>query len=338
MNIDIANSENMPPDGEYSDELPASYRIKDDLVPATHPDVDLIAQEFDLTKLHNMMRYLWMAGRPVPPRSLHHQVLLQREIVITERMDMHLIWGQGRIFLKPIPRFLLNPKFWEDCLSCRQDHSCKDVTQQPCVSCRLRECSLGFLVSYTALIAHESDYYIAIEKHLIPLGVSWKQWRLFVRRLLTSSSKIQSEVADRFVYGELRLNRLNLIYFFLGNSFVGYLPRWNSYGSFASDNFQLIIVAMGYFVIILSAMQVGLSTTQLTENESFQAASYGLTVFSILGPLAAIGLVILIFLVLFLVNWAKTWQGLKERERHLGRTLSSDHIEMDNKKRTENHV
>lgn len=48
---------------------------------------------------------------PMPPRPLHHQLLLSREISVTEQMDMYLVWMTGRMFLKPIPRFLLEPYF-----------------------------------------------------------------------------------------------------------------------------------------------------------------------------------------------------------------------------------
>jgi hypothetical protein len=40
-------------------------------------------------------------------------------------------------------------------------------------------------------------------------------------------------------------------------------------------------------------MQVGLATDQLKESKRFMAASYGFTVFAILGPLCAFGLIIL---------------------------------------------
>lgn len=320
MDIRREESEDVLDDEEYLDELPASYRVKDDLIATAHPDLDLIEQEFDLKKLHIIMKYLWMAGRPVPPRPLHHQLLLRREVVITERMDMHLVWGQGRIFLKPIPRFLLNQRFWDRHLTCSKGLFCKRSTE-PCVHCRLRDCSTGFLVSYTALIAHESDYYIALEKRLLPMNTSWRQWRIFVRGLLAERDEVPSRAADRFIYGELRLNRLNLIYLFLGHSFIGYLPRWNSYGSFYRDNTELVIGSTAYCVIILSAMQVGLTTTRLADNAAFQAASYGMTVFSIVAPLGGVALIFIVFLIGFVVNWAWARQGLHEREKVLGRNI-----------------
>ncbi|EJP62036.1 uncharacterized protein BBA_08960 [Beauveria bassiana ARSEF 2860] len=74
--------------------LPASYRKE--------------SGDLGTAGLHD---WLWIAGLPLPPRALHHQLLLGREVFVTEQMGMHLVWTAGRLFLKPIPRFLLEPGF-----------------------------------------------------------------------------------------------------------------------------------------------------------------------------------------------------------------------------------
>ncbi|KND87590.1 hypothetical protein TOPH_07776 [Tolypocladium ophioglossoides CBS 100239] len=48
-----------------------------------------------------------------------------------------------------------------------------------------------------------------------------------------------------------------------------------------------------FIALVLTAMQVGLTTDRLRENASFQRASFGFTVFAILGPICAFGLVAL---------------------------------------------
>lgn len=50
-------------------------------------------------------------------------------------------------------------------------------------------------------------------------------------------------------------------------------------------------------------MQVGLTTNALASNSAFQSALYSFTVFSILGPLIAMGLIISAFCYLFVDNW-----------------------------------
>ncbi|KAK0725919.1 hypothetical protein B0H67DRAFT_482391 [Lasiosphaeris hirsuta] len=313
------------------DQFPASYIIENDLqAPQGVPDLSLIEDELNPKRLHKITNLLWLAGRPVPPRPLHYQQLLGRDVVVSERIDIHLVWGQGRIFVKPIPRYLLNPRFWRDHLVCRCTPSERNSPDGAlvclCGRQRLHQCALGLLLQYAALIVHESDFTIALDKHLIPYDISWPRWRRFVRELLhgngsESGKTLYGDVAERFIYGELRLNRLNLIEMALrGPLSRGFVAVWDSYGSFYRDNSAVIIGGTAYILLILSAMQVGLGTSRLQENDAFQAASYGFTVFSILGPLAAIVLLFIVFSIAIFYNLARTRQFEKNRSKKLGRT------------------
>jgi hypothetical protein len=53
-------------------------------------------------------------------------------------------------------------------------------------------------------------------------------------------------------------------------------------------------------------MQVGLALDSLQGNSSFVSASYGFTIFSILGFLVAVVLTIVAFIFLFVNNWVNT--------------------------------
>ncbi|KAH8696949.1 hypothetical protein GQ44DRAFT_744375 [Phaeosphaeriaceae sp. PMI808] len=44
---------------------------------------------------------------------LHRQRVKGREIIITEEPRLHLVWIHNRIFIKPLPRYLLSQAFWE---------------------------------------------------------------------------------------------------------------------------------------------------------------------------------------------------------------------------------
>ncbi|KAK7749757.1 hypothetical protein SLS53_000336 [Cytospora paraplurivora] len=266
--------------------LPASYRTADDdsLTHIHIPEPDYVAfltQELDLQKINDVFRWLWIAGWPMPPRPIHHQLILGREILITERMDLHLVWTTGQIFLKPIPPFLLEASFWEDHLSCREGCHCP---QDPDTSCKkgLRARALGILSSYTALVSHKSDFLIAQDRHLIPREVEWSAWRTLVRKIV-GIKDIDHKVDQRFLYGELRLDRLNLIYFLSGHMRM-YMLRWHKYTAFFRDNLSLLASGTVYIAVVLTAMQVGLATS-LADNSAFLTASYGFTIFSILGPL-----------------------------------------------------
>ena len=268
-----------------------------------------------------MHRWLWFAGRPMPPRPLHYQLLLRRDIFVTERMDQHLIWFENRIFLKPIPRFLLEPPFWTAVLACRDGCLCykkglDGSTQregQMCERRRLWKAALGLIFSYTALLTHESDFFLAKEKGLLPRQAKWLAWKNLVTQIL-SDQGIYQKIHQRFIYGELRLSRLNMIYRLARWQFVrGYMPKWYHYGGFFHDNFAWLAIVITYIAIVLTAMQVGLATENLAQNDSFQSASYGFTVFSILGPLAAIAIIFLIFACIFVQNWIMTSKYWKRR-------------------------
>ncbi|KAH6989560.1 hypothetical protein BKA56DRAFT_611817 [Ilyonectria sp. MPI-CAGE-AT-0026] len=289
--------------------LHASFRTKSDnlAAPARHV-IASVDNELDLHRLTSIHGLLWLAGRPMPPRPLHHQLLLSRDILVTERMDMHLVWTTGRIFLKPIPRFLLEPKFWEEYMCCKQDSKCSvDSTAADPQECHHRKRlkrALGFLFSYAALISHESDFRLAEEKHLLPPGVRWSAWRTFVEQLDTEH--IYPDIDPRFHYGELRLSRLNKLYRLWQTPLSNYMTHWNQYGSFFQDNFAWLTAATVYIVVVLTAMQVGLATGALGGNKAFQRASYGFTVFSILGPLICTVLILLIFSYFVVNNWFAT--------------------------------
>lgn len=255
----------------------------------------------------------------MPPRALHRQILLGREIILTEQMDLHLVWSESRIYLKPIPRFLLEPQFWTDYLTCLADCKCPETppqvpTEGPmiCNNRRLWACALGFLISYTALISHESDFHIAQGAHLLTDDINWFNWHTFVRELLDTESTY-TQINKRFIYGELRLNRLNTIFRLTGGPIRGYQPGFSQYGSFFRANFTWLASLLGYMVVVLAAMQVGLGTNALQNNESFQAASYGFTLFTIVGSLLAVAIIFAVFLGLFIENWVKTLQYQKQR-------------------------
>ncbi|KAK4455224.1 hypothetical protein QBC34DRAFT_391818 [Podospora aff. communis PSN243] len=305
------------------DQFPASFRLSDDLhAPSGIPPLDLLTDELSPRRLQQRIRYLWLAGRPVPPRPLHHQLLLGREIFLSERIDLHLVWGGGRIFVKPVPRYLLNPEFWREYLLSGDGEEERE---------HLRQCAMGFLLSYVALVSYESDFRIAMEKGLLPRQISWGRWRRFVREILHAQEaagekdggRLWGDVAERFIYGELRLNRLNMIEVVLrGPLSRGFLATWTSFGSFYQYSSAAIVAGAAYILLILSAMQVGLGT-KLAEDEVFQSASYGFTVFSILGPLGAVLAVVLAFVVAVLYNAVRTKSFEARRSAQLGRTWGS---------------
>jgi hypothetical protein len=291
-----------------------------------------------------VLNHLWFAGGKHPAGPLHYQISIGRNIVITERMDLHLLWANdGRIFIKPLPRFLLDSGFWTSYLTCQPNCVChaplasdtpnasgpvlqigadtgkaregsgsgangatekkpaskdrKKAPQPQCPQKKLREIALGFLYTYACLVSYESDFAIAKDKSLLPRMADdsmppWESWKKLVREILASHD--QDKVHQRFHRGELRLSRLNTIHRFTQlPPFDPYFRVWRHYGDLFRDNLTWLATATVFIALVLTAMQVGLATDQLKANDSFMAASYGFTVFAILGPLCIFGLVLL---------------------------------------------
>lgn len=277
--------------------LPASYRTRENDITTPRPDdLDFLKSELSVDRLNEIHEWLMIVGRPMPPRALHLQRIKMREIFPTEQMDLHLTWSPKRMFIKPIPRFLLDARFWEE-------HLCDNPW--------LYECAMGFLLSYTALVQHESDFWIAKDAHLLPEEVTWHQWFLLVRQLLNCRNL--SNINKRYIYGELRIGRLNLIYRLRLGKSRGYMSSCTTYGDFFRDNVNSLITLFAYTTIALSAMQVGLSTTYSNDNGAFQRASYGFSIFSIIAPLFSVAAMLALLIGLVINNLIATLRYRRQR-------------------------
>ena len=270
--------------------FPASYRTRGGFSAVAKPDdEEYLSSELCVDRLNDIHAWLWMVGRPMSARPLHLQRIKLREIYITEQMDLHLVWAPQQIYLKPIPRFLFDVEFWKN---------------QLCHNEKLYACALGFLLSYVSLIEHESDYRIAIENHLLPTEVTWPQWVNIVDQLVHNPHP--TLINKRYIYGELRLGRLNLIYRFIKFRVRGYLNTCTTYADFFRDNLNSFITLFASITIVLSAFQVGLSTQQLQASHAFSSAAYAFAVFSIAAPLLSVVFVLAALVALFYYNLVVT--------------------------------
>jgi hypothetical protein len=262
---------------------------------------------------------------------LHFHIAMGREIVVVYRMDLHLLWtNEGRLFVKPIPRFLLDPAFHRTNLQCPKVCPCDTLVD----TCRAnqRKVALGFLYTYACLISSESDFYVANEKRLLPRKeddkpIEWKDWKTLARELLRMHERNPNMIHPRFLRAELRLSRVNTIHRFTRlPRFDPYLRSRHNYGSLFGDNLAWMAAATFFVVLVLTAMQVGLGTERLKDNAAFQQASYGFTVFAILGPLCAFGLVVLGALF-HLVKDLPLLLGRQRTRREVHNNISSTNLE-----------
>lgn len=295
----------------------SSLIARDDLVlPAAFNDLSPLARELqplrlehrnevhrflcaflDLSRFHAIRKMLWLIAVQGAPRSLYYQKFLRREIVIAEELDLHLVWAKSRIFIKPLPDFLLNYDFWEECISCEP---------------QLHRAACGLLYSYCGLIRFAHDLQVAQEYHLVNVDLDYRAWTEFARTILSNLNPKDSNTMDtRFQYGELRLNWLDTIYRYspykfsvssilqgfphaLTESYVPYMEQYNN-----------AVSAFGVIVIILSAFNLSLSAHSKSPNLDLQQAAYGFAIFAMILCAALIGL----FIVLPLISLIATIYG-----------------------------
>ncbi|KAL6722061.1 hypothetical protein ACLMJK_001166 [Lecanora helva] len=324
---------------QFDDLLPASQRTWDDDIQSPTASMEFLKKELGVDRLNDIHQWLWLVGRPMPPRPLHYQKAVGRNIIVHEQIDLHLTWNEQSIFLKPIPRYLLDQNFWQELLVCKDKCASTDVCDNEsekhgtrpesqdgyinnqklveiertyCDCCALRRLANGFLITYTTLVAYENDFDLAKSSRLIPSEISWLQWRAMVKEWLTLERK--SDINPRYIYGELRLGRLNHIYRLTVRSPIrGYLYGYRTYHRFWNANLARITAFIAYIIVVLTAMQVGLATERLSKSNAFERASYGFTVFSILAPLILLGAVSLVFLIVVVLHLVETLRYSRKR-------------------------
>lgn len=216
-------------------------------------------------RLRRIYRILFFASRPENISPMHHQAIKGREVCITERPDLHLLWYYDRIFIKPVPKYLLSSAFWDTFLVGRKAPKPEswggangdDEDRLPCTE------ALGFLRSYSRLIQHESDFELAKKFNLFPRGVTitWETWCRFIA---TFASLRDREVSPRFHYGEIRLARLNFwMTLYRGET---YCETHYSYASYFARFGALYIFVFGAVTVLLTGLQTGLATLDLRDD------------------------------------------------------------------------
>ncbi|KAK3937342.1 hypothetical protein QBC46DRAFT_460955 [Diplogelasinospora grovesii] len=215
-----------------------------------------------LDELHDQ---LWLVGRKsgLNIDALHMQRAKGRNIIATEDPRLHLVWDRGKIYIKPVPVFLLNHDFWTIYLPPPEREPCSKNSPVPSESATVafdRSVAVGFLRSYSLLVSHRLDFVIAKESHLIPDDIDWPQWSRFICHL----RRVEDEaVAKRFHYGQLRLSRLNwAVRIFrprhAGTMWFYEIPHWSTTEFVAKATLPLVFV-FASVSLLLSSMQVALA-------------------------------------------------------------------------------
>ena len=225
---------------------------------------DFLRRELWAIDLERMAPHLWImstqSSSNVSP--LHLQKVKGREIVVTEDPRLHLVWIYDRVFIKPLPKYLLSYTFWSDFIS-NEKSILRGSTQKEQETClMIRMSALGFLRTYYYLIQHESDFEIARnEAQLLPPDITWTDFCAFSKDFIDISD---DAVSERYHYGELRLTRLNLYAKILIGK-LHYERVHGQYGAFFARFYGPLLFVFAILSVILNAMQVELGVETLTD-------------------------------------------------------------------------
>ncbi len=238
-------------------------QLNKDAVDSTIPDqpfVDssqdsveaFLRSELETPILDELSPHLWLIAAQMSQRvdALHIQKFKGRRVAITEDPKLHLILYSDVIFIKPIPRCLLNYQFWKRYLCRRADRNPRETSTN-------LQSALGFLRTYALLIRHPSDLYLAIESRLLPEDVNWNQFARFIERFRHVKD---DQVSPRYCFGQLRLTRLNwAVRIFRpskSSQWWYYHEIYWSTGAYMERCFTPLLFIFGSLAIVLTAMQV----------------------------------------------------------------------------------
>ena len=245
-------------------------------------DEDLVS-DFSMTELNEIHRHLWVAGSYGNINTLHHQRVLLRNIIPSELPRLHLIWFDKTIYIKPLP----------DCLLNASSYSYKGTDPSGFI--------LGFLRSYCSLIRFRVDLAVAKKSNLISEDVTWEQWATARKKILIETEN--SHFNRRYKYGELRLNRLDIIYRLTGRGLT-YFTFHRNYKTYFAQYFSLFATVFAFVAIILTAMQVLVAIQGIPK--TLAVTSYRFSVAVLVGVCLCFGYSFFVFLFMFLYNLVLT--------------------------------
>ena len=275
----------------------------------------LLELEILTPDLDAMAPHMWMMATQSSANinALHRQLVKGRRILVTEDPQLHLVWLQDRIHIKPLPKFLLSYDFWNNVLLSSSPGTGPQQSD-------LVKASLGYLRSYRHLIQHESDLRIAQQDdlQLVPKEASWEQ---VIRFLSELESIHDDDVSPRYAFGELRLSRLN----FYGKFFLRrfhFERLYVQYGSYFGQFYAPLLFTFGLSALTLNSLQVELTVEQLPGNENLNLQTLGRLV--AVTVLVWVIFVTLILVLLFLYLFVDEWQyAIRYKVRSTRRKLTT---------------
>ena len=259
------------------------------LVANTTTASDLLEEQNRLRKvlrddtLESIHKRLWYAGRKGNVSQLHHQKVIRRDIILTERARLHLVWSDKTIYIKRLDGELLDWGYFSKVV-------CGDEV--------VHQAASGFLLSYARLIEYPSDLEIAQNAGLVNKPVEWHTWQCFRTDVLHHLAG--RDVHDRYEYGELRLGRLNTIYRLSWHGLT-YFNVYRDYSSYFGENFTTLVALFALVSVALSAMQVMTSLDSVPAEAA--TTSYRFAIATLVALAGTCIVLLALYAGLYVWNW-----------------------------------
>jgi hypothetical protein len=251
----------------------------------------LLEEELTTEKLDDMKSYYFLMTTQSSDNisSLTEQIVRGRKIAITENPGLHLVWIQDRVFLKPLPEYLLSYDFWQHFLL-SDTSPIKDEVRRT----RLLLAARGFLRSYFYLIQRKSDFLLATKddtKVLIPGGGDMTYEKFYKLIKACKANISDDDVSARWQVGEIRLTRLNF-WSLLTRRGTYQRVEWQS-AAYFTQFFGPILFVFAVFSLLLSSMSLVLSVQPVLKPDifswtEFARAARGFALFTIFAVLCVI--------------------------------------------------
>ncbi len=295
-------------DGKGVDSLPGMPRVKLD----QHSFAGDIAKELLTTDLNVLQPWLWLVATQKSSHiaALHDQIVRGRNIVITEKPGLHCVWNEDRVFIKPMPRWLMSHAWWRFLKKSSEGLGAPGNCDWDAI-CRA---ALGFTRSYYYLVIYESDFNLAQHYKLIPTDITFEGFHNFIDNF----GHIQdTHVSLRYTFGDLRLSRLN----WLAKSHLGrlhYLKVHRQYHTYFSRFYGPLLFIFAVFTVVLDAMQVtiGTSNVPVGQDRGWSIVTSICRWFSIITILLILLIILLLLFMLSFRVLRELVYALKDMFRH----------------------
>ncbi|KAK3676624.1 hypothetical protein LTR78_003398 [Recurvomyces mirabilis] len=220
---------------------------------------DFLHAELLTPRLNRLYRYLWLVAKQDSTHvsCLTEQAVRGRRIIVTEDPELHLVWYHDRIYMKPLPKYLLSYDFWQEAFYGQATPFDNDSERQDAMVA-----ARGFLRSYTYLIQRPSDFALATSSDhcLLPDIVNFSAYVTFANSC--QNNICDADVSPRYHYGELRLSRLNL-WSKISLNGLAFKKIHHQYSDEIARFYGPLLFAFAIVSVVLNAMQVVLTAEQV---------------------------------------------------------------------------